>query len=240
MDKLLIRGGQRLSGTVEIRGAKNAALPAFAASLLSDKPLTLRNLPDVVDVKTMQALLEGYGVTFSGRGADALTLDAAQASPRETSYDTVRKMRATILVLLDALERLCLALGIDLSQLFKRMDRKKGTAQLVKRREQMEVVRVGTKYGYTYKLLSYDKGPKKLFDPFFVEMDKKSQSYPRFAHPGTEFIYVLQGRVEYRFGDLTYLLEPGDAFTFSGDVVHGPERLLDDQAKFLSIIMYSE
>jgi UDP-N-acetylglucosamine 1-carboxyvinyltransferase len=99
MDKLLIRGGQRLSGTVEIRGAKNAALPAFAASLLSDKPLTLRNLPDVVDVKTMQALLEGYGVTFSGRGADALTLDAAQASPRETSYDTVRKMRATILVL---------------------------------------------------------------------------------------------------------------------------------------------
>lgn len=99
MDKLLIRGGQRLSGTVEIRGAKNAALPAFAAALLSDKPLTLRNLPDVVDVKTMQALLEGYGVAFSGRAADALTLDAAKTGPRETSYDTVRKMRATILVL---------------------------------------------------------------------------------------------------------------------------------------------
>ena len=90
MDKLLIRGGQRLSGTVEIRGAKNAALPAFAAALLSDKPLTLRNLPDVVDVKTMQTLLEGYGVSFSGRAADALTLDAARAGPRETSYDTVR------------------------------------------------------------------------------------------------------------------------------------------------------
>ncbi|CAM5184469.1 UDP-N-acetylglucosamine 1-carboxyvinyltransferase [Bosea thiooxidans] len=99
MDKLLIRGGQRLSGTVEIRGAKNAALPAFAASLLSDKPLTLRNLPDVVDVKTMQTLLEGYGVAFTERGTDALMLDAAQAGPREASYDTVRKMRATILVL---------------------------------------------------------------------------------------------------------------------------------------------
>ncbi|WP_199085170.1 UDP-N-acetylglucosamine 1-carboxyvinyltransferase [Bosea sp. ASV33] len=99
MDKLLIRGGQRLSGTVDIRGAKNAALPAFAAALLSDKPLTLRNLPDVVDIQTMQALLEGYGVTFSGRAADALTLDAAQAGPREASYDIVRKMRATILVL---------------------------------------------------------------------------------------------------------------------------------------------
>lgn len=99
MDKLLIRGGQRLSGTVEIRGAKNAALPAFAAALLSDKPLILRNLPDVVDIRTMQALLEDYGVAFSGRGADALMLDAAKAEPREASYDIVRKMRATILVL---------------------------------------------------------------------------------------------------------------------------------------------
>ncbi|MGO4675628.1 UDP-N-acetylglucosamine 1-carboxyvinyltransferase [Bosea sp. 2YAB26] len=99
MDKLLIRGGQRLSGTVDIRGAKNAALPAFAAALLSDKPLTLRNLPDVVDIGTMQALLEGYGVSFSGRAADALTLNASEAAPRDASYDIVRKMRATILVL---------------------------------------------------------------------------------------------------------------------------------------------
>ncbi len=141
---------------------------------------------------------------------------------------------------LDTLERLCLALGIGLSDLFKQIDQKKGTAQLVKKAEQMEVVRVGTKYGYTYKLLSYDKGPKKLFDPFYIEMDKKSQSYPRFSHPGTEFIYMLQGRVEYRFGEFKYLLEPGDAFTFSGDVVHGPERLFDEHAKFLSIIIYEK
>ncbi len=99
MDRLLIRGGKRLSGTVDIRGAKNAALPAFAAALLSDKPLTLRNLPDVVDIATMRALLEGYGVAFSGRVGEALTLDATGAMPREASYDIVRKMRATLLVL---------------------------------------------------------------------------------------------------------------------------------------------
>lgn len=141
---------------------------------------------------------------------------------------------------LDSLERLCLALGIGLADLFTKVDAKGGTAQHLKRHEQMEVVRVGTRYGYTYKLLSYDKGPRKLFDPFFIEMDKKSQSYPRFAHPGTEFIYMLQGRVEYRFGENTYLLEPGDAFTFSGNVVHGPERLLDERVRFLSIIIYAE
>ncbi|MBK9077767.1 MAG: helix-turn-helix transcriptional regulator [Hyphomicrobium sp.] len=141
---------------------------------------------------------------------------------------------------LDSLERLCDALGIGMADLFQQTDKKGGMAQLLKRNEQMDVVRVGTKFGYTYRLLSYDKGPRKIFEPFFVEMDKKSQSYPRFAHPGTEFIYMLQGRVEYRFGDNTYLLEPGDAFTFSGGVVHGPERLLDDRAKFLAIIFYAE
>jgi transcriptional regulator with XRE-family HTH domain len=141
---------------------------------------------------------------------------------------------------LDALERICAAIGIGMSDLFKETETQQGTAQLLKRPEQMEVVRVGTKYGHTYRLLSYDRGPRKIFEPFFIEMDKKSESYPRFSHPGTEFIYMLQGRMEYRFGDRTYLIEPGDAFTFSGNVVHGPEKLLDERIRFLSIIIYAE
>ena len=141
---------------------------------------------------------------------------------------------------LDSLERICHALGVSLSDLFKQTDQKEGTAQLIKRADQMEVVRVGTKHGHIYRLLSYDRGPRKVFEPFLIEMDRKSQSWPRFSHPGIEFIYVLQGRVEYRFGDKLYTLEPGDAFTFSGDVVHGPERMLDDRAKFLAIIVYPE
>lgn len=141
---------------------------------------------------------------------------------------------------LDSLERLCHALGIGMSDLFQETDEKSGSAQLIKRDEQMEVVRVGTRHGHTYRLLSYDRGPRKVFEPFFIEMDRKSQSWPRFSHPGTEFIYMLQGRVEYRFGDKTYILEPGDAFTFSGSVVHGPVRMLDERAKFLSIIIYAE
>ena len=141
---------------------------------------------------------------------------------------------------LDSLEKLCEAVGISMADLFHQTEQRGGTAQLIKRADQMEVVRVGTKHGHTYKLLSYDRGPRKIFEPFYIEMDRKSQSWPRFSHPGTEFIYMLQGRVEYRFGDNTYLLEPGDAFTFSGNVVHGPERMLDDRAKFLAIIIYNE
>lgn len=141
---------------------------------------------------------------------------------------------------LDALERIAGAVGVNLSDLFRESESRQGSAQLVRKTEQMEVVRVGTKYGHTYRLLSYDRGPRKLFEPFFIEMDKKSESYPRFAHPGTEFIYMLQGRMEYRFGDQTYLIEPGDAFTFSGNVTHGPERLLDERIRFLAIIIYAE
>jgi transcriptional regulator with XRE-family HTH domain len=141
---------------------------------------------------------------------------------------------------LDALERICMAVGIGMSDLFIETDAKQGSAQLIKKAEQMEVVRVGTKHGHTYRLLSYVRGPRKLFEPFFIEMDKKSDAFPRFSHPGTEFIYMIQGRMEYRFGERTYLVEPGDAFTFSGDVIHGPEKLLDDRIRFLSIIIYAE
>jgi transcriptional regulator with XRE-family HTH domain len=193
--------------------------------------------PDTANVPLEKRLGE---VVKQLRSEANLTLADLSAGARISSAMLSRIENGVATASLDALERLSIALGINLSDLFKRTDQKKGTAQLVKKSEQMEVVRVGTKYGYTYKLLSYDKGPKKLFDPFFIEMDKKSQSYPRFSHPGTEFIFMLQGRVEYRFGDLTYLLEPGDAFTFSGDVVHGPERLLEEHAKFISIIMYAE
>jgi UDP-N-acetylglucosamine 1-carboxyvinyltransferase len=98
MERLLIRGGHQLQGTIQIGGAKNAALPQIAASLLSTQPLTLTNLPDVVDVRTMLALMGHYGVT-SERGSTSVTLRATDAKNVEAPYDIVRRMRATLLVL---------------------------------------------------------------------------------------------------------------------------------------------
>ncbi|PIT06049.1 XRE family transcriptional regulator [Bradyrhizobium nitroreducens] len=141
---------------------------------------------------------------------------------------------------LPLLERIATALGTDLSTLFREIEQNSGSAQLIKASDQMEVVRSGTKHGHTYRLLSYNKGPRKIFEPFLIDMDKESESYPRFQHPGTEFIYMLSGRMEYRFGDRTFLVEPGDAFTFSGNVLHGPEKLLDDRIQFITIIVYAE
>src|SRR4028119_1977624 len=140
---------------------------------------------------------------------------------------------------LETLGKLAKALGISLSAFFRNYDVPGGGAQIVKNGEGMEVVRRGTKRGHTYHLLAYDQGPTKLFEPFLIAMDDASEAFPTFEHPGVEFIYVLEGKLEYRHGQSTYLLEPGDALTFRGDIPHGPEKLVDLPIRFLAIIHYS-
>src|SRR5947209_8274376 len=107
MDKILIRGGVPLAGSIAIGGAKNAALPLMAASLLTDEPLVLANLPDLADVTTMANLLvqHGVAVALAGDGENAqrpgrtFELCARHITSTTAPYDLVRKMRASVLVL---------------------------------------------------------------------------------------------------------------------------------------------
>lgn len=141
---------------------------------------------------------------------------------------------------LDTLARIARALGVSMSMLFSRYDAPGTTAQHVKRGQGMETVRRGTKDGHTYQLLAYDQGPRKLFEPFLITIEDDSQRYPSFQHPGTEFIYMLEGEIEYRCGQQTYRLEPGDALSFAGTTPHGPERLTRCPIRFLSVIVYPQ
>src|SRR6476469_8048484 len=107
MDRILIRGGAPLAGTIAIGGAKNAALPLMAASLLSAEPLILANLPDLADVRTMANLLVQHGVAIaladSGNAphssGQVIELNAQHITSSTAPYDLVRKMRASVLVL---------------------------------------------------------------------------------------------------------------------------------------------
>ena len=139
---------------------------------------------------------------------------------------------------LETLSRIARALGVSMSSLFRQYDVPEGSAQLIKNGEGMEVVRRGTKRGHTYHLLAYDHGPTKLFEPFLITMDDESEIFPTFEHPGTEFIYVLEGELEYRHGNQTYMLATGDSFTFRGDIPHGPERLIKLPIRLLSMMVY--
>ena len=98
MDRLVIRGGNRLNGSVQINGAKNAALPQIAAALLAAGPLELGNVPDLIDVTTMLTLMEEIGVTTERRPG-SLWLDPRAARKTQAPYEIVRRMRASILVL---------------------------------------------------------------------------------------------------------------------------------------------
>jgi UDP-N-acetylglucosamine 1-carboxyvinyltransferase len=105
MDQIVIRGGKPLNGAIPISGAKNAALTLMPCALLSDEPLTLRNLPRLADVDTFGHLLNGHGVSTMIEGSKpgefgrVMTLRANQITSTVAPYDIVRKMRASILVL---------------------------------------------------------------------------------------------------------------------------------------------
>jgi transcriptional regulator with XRE-family HTH domain len=141
---------------------------------------------------------------------------------------------------LDTLTRLCDALGLPISKLFANYDRPNAGAQLIRNGEGLEVVRRGTEKGHTYHLLSYKQGPGKLFEPFLVTIDDASEVFPSFSHPGIEFIYLLEGELDYRHGNKLYHLGVGDSLTFDGDIPHGPERLIKVPIRMLSIITYAE
>ncbi|HEU4961053.1 MAG TPA: UDP-N-acetylglucosamine 1-carboxyvinyltransferase [Sphingomonas sp.] len=105
MDRILIRGGNRLAGRLPISGAKNAALTLLPCALLTDEPLTLRNLPRLADVDSFGHLLNQLGASTQVEGARpedfgrVMTIRAGRLTSTNAPYDIVRKMRASILVL---------------------------------------------------------------------------------------------------------------------------------------------
>src|SRR5258706_6684113 len=101
MDKLVIRGGEPLLGTIRISGAKNAALPAMAAALLTEEPVVLENIPHVRDIETTRKLLAAMGAEVElgyGRAQHRTTICCRNLAAPEASYELVKTMRASTLV----------------------------------------------------------------------------------------------------------------------------------------------
>ena len=102
MDKLVIRGGEPLLGTIRVSGAKNAALPCMAAALLTDEPVILENIPQVRDIQTTRNLLAAMGAEVElgyGRAQHRTTIHCKTLAAPEASYELVKTMRASTLVL---------------------------------------------------------------------------------------------------------------------------------------------
>ncbi|MBU0995867.1 MAG: UDP-N-acetylglucosamine 1-carboxyvinyltransferase [Proteobacteria bacterium] len=105
MDKIMVEGGRSLNGEVRISGSKNAALPILVSSLLVDGTCTFHNVPDLRDIKSILMLLSDLGAKIESQGT-TVQINASGITKYEASYDLVRKMRASILVLGPLLARL--------------------------------------------------------------------------------------------------------------------------------------
>jgi len=140
---------------------------------------------------------------------------------------------------LTTLNAISQALGIPMSQLLRRFEEDRQAVQ-VKSGEGASAERRGSRAGHQYQLLGV-LGPNQsgvVVEPYMITLNTRSDVFPTFQHEGLEYLYFLEGRVEYRHGQNTYLMEPGDSLFFDADAPHGPHKLLELPARYLSIITY--
>lgn len=116
------------------------------------------------------------------------------------------------------------------------------SAVLVKAGRGVEIERRGTRSGHQYNLLGHigDNTSGVTVEPYLITLTADSDVFPAFQHEGMEFIYMLEGEVQYRHSDQLYRLQPGDSFFFDADARHGPEVLVKLPIRFLSIISYPQ
>lgn len=137
---------------------------------------------------------------------------------------------------LGTLQALSRALNIPFTAFFRKYEEERD-ASYVRAGQGLVIERRGTRAGHEYRLLGHSVGKSISVEPYLITLTEESEVFPLFQHPGTEFLYMLEGKMLYMHGDRSYPLSPGDSLFFDADAPHGPEELLDLPIRFLSIIV---
>ncbi|MBO9521425.1 MAG: helix-turn-helix transcriptional regulator [Nocardioidaceae bacterium] len=140
---------------------------------------------------------------------------------------------------LGTLAALARGLDVPVTSLLRGADTER-PASYVKANRGTKIVRNGSQAGHEYQLLGTLRGEHKRLECLLVTLTEKSESYPLFQHPGTEFIYMLEGKMDYGHGRSTYRLGAGDSLQFDGEGVHGPVNLVQVPIRFLSVIAFPD
>ena len=142
---------------------------------------------------------------------------------------------------LTSLQILSGALGVPISTFFSRFEQTRYAVH-VKAGKGFEAERRGTRAGHQYKLLGQigSNASGVTVEPYLITLTEASDTFPAFQHAGLEFLYMLEGEVEYRHGNEAYLLQPGDSLYFDADAPHGPVSLNKLPAIYLSVISYQQ
>jgi transcriptional regulator with XRE-family HTH domain len=140
---------------------------------------------------------------------------------------------------LSTIQALAAALNVSVTTLFRRHERRRD-ATLVKAGEGLIIHRRGSLAGHEYRLLGHSVGKNVTMEPYLITLTDKSEVFPSFQHSGTEFTYILDGRIDYHHSGVTYSLGPGDSLFFDGEAPHGPERLIETPIRFICCISHGE
>lgn len=142
---------------------------------------------------------------------------------------------------LTTLQTLANALSVPLTSFFKGFEEQRQAVH-VQAGTGISADRRGTRAGHQYNLLGHlgANTTGVIVEPYLITLTEESDVFPDFQHDGMEFIYMLEGEVEYRHGDKTYHLKEGDSFFFDADAPHGPKKHIKLPAKYLSIISYPQ
>ena len=140
---------------------------------------------------------------------------------------------------LSTLALLAKGLDVPVTSLFRGSDVERPAA-FVKAGTGARIVRNGTREGHEYELLGSLRGEHKRLECLMVTLSEKSQTYPLFQHPGTEFIYMLEGAMDYSHSRSVYRLQAGDSLQFDGEGAHGPADLVQLPIRFLSAIAFPD
>ncbi len=129
------------------------------------------------------------------------------------------------------------AAGVPFTAFFRGLD-EEHDAVIVPAGKGLDISHEGGGPGRTYQDLGSLRGPHREIEPVLVTITKPDEVFPLFQHGGAEFIHMLEGTVEYGYGNKSYLLRPGDTMQLRGEVAHGPTALVDLPIRFLSLKVY--
>lgn len=139
---------------------------------------------------------------------------------------------------LTTLQRLADGLSTSVTSLFSQYEKHRDVS-FVRSGEGVEIERRGTRAGHQYRLLGHGVRTEVDVEPYLVTLNDTSDVFPWFQHGGVEFIYMLEGEMDYRHGDRVFDLTPGDSLFFDPQSAHGPDRLRSLPIRFLAVISYA-
>ncbi len=142
---------------------------------------------------------------------------------------------------LTTLQTLANALSVPLTSFFSGFEEQREAVH-VQAGTGLETERRGTRSGHQYNLLGHigSNSSGVIMEPYLITLTEESDTFPDFQHDGMEFIYMLEGEVEYRHGDKTFHLKPGDSLFFDADAPHGPQKHIQLPARYISTISYPQ